>query len=203
MDDEKPRKRHTQFSRAARIKRILEQLREGWAYDDIAREEGLTERRVRQIVTQFLKEREALEGVTHAHMQIDRLGRAMRVAGDALARGDIRAIGPFIRVIDRLDRYQTLAHQAAARPSPVEDQIIVQSLLARLKRAVKAELAEECRREAPEAGAASTGSAALEPIGNSAAVAAPAVAEAEATPPLPSAPLSSRTPGDFFRFVHP
>ena len=52
-------------------------------YDDIAREEGLTKRRVRQIVAQFLKEREALEGVTHADMQIDRLGRAMRVAGDA------------------------------------------------------------------------------------------------------------------------
>ena len=41
MDQEKPRKRHTQFSRLARTKRILEQLREGWAYDDIAREEGI------------------------------------------------------------------------------------------------------------------------------------------------------------------
>ena len=116
MDQEKPRKRHTQFSRLARTKRILEQLREGWAYDDIAREEGISERRVRQIVTQFLKAREALEGATHAHMQIDRLGRAMRVASDALARGDIRAIGPFIRVIDRLDRYQTLVHENAAHP---------------------------------------------------------------------------------------
>jgi hypothetical protein len=115
MDHEKLPRRHTQFSRLARTKRILEQLREGWAYDDVAREEGLTKRRVRQIVAQFLKEREALEGVTHAHMQIDRLGRAMRVASDALARGDVRAIGPFIRVIDRLDRYQTLAHERAAR----------------------------------------------------------------------------------------
>ena len=133
MDEERPRKRHTQFSRAARTKRILEQLREGWAYDDIAREEGLTGRRVRQIVAEFLKAREALEGATHAHMQIDRLGRAMRVASDALARGDIRAIGPFIRVIDRLDRYQTLAQETRARPTPVEDQVIIQSLVARLK----------------------------------------------------------------------
>ena len=48
MDEERPRKRHTQFCRAARTQRILEKLREGWAYDDIAREEGLTGRRVRR-----------------------------------------------------------------------------------------------------------------------------------------------------------
>ncbi len=198
MDQEKPRKRHTQFSRLARTKRILEQLREGWAYDDIAREEGISERRVRQIVTQFLKAREALEGATHAHMQIDRLGRAMRVASDALARGDIRAIGPFIRVIDRLDRYQTLVHENAAHPTPVEDQVVIQALVARLTHSAKA---KESGREAPEAGGASIGSAALEPTGNSAAVAAPAVAEAEA--PLASAPLSSQAPGDFFRRVRP
>jgi hypothetical protein len=87
MDKEKPRKRHTQFSRSARTKRILERLREGWAYDEVAREEGLTARRVRQIVTEFLQEREALGDVAHAHMQIDRLGRVMRVASEALARG--------------------------------------------------------------------------------------------------------------------
>jgi hypothetical protein len=202
MDEERPRKRHTQFSRAARTQRILEQLREGWAYDDIAREEGLTERRVRQIVAEFLKTREALGGAAHAHMQIDRLGRAMRVAGDALARGDIRAIGPFIRVIDRLDRYQTLAREKAARPSSAGDQMVFQALAARLKDQARAELEEERRREA-EAAAASAGSAAPEPIGNSAALAAPAVVEAEATPPLSSAHLPSQAPGDFFRRLRP
>jgi predicted transcriptional regulator len=29
---------------------IPDRLREGWAYDEVAREEGLTERRIRQIV---------------------------------------------------------------------------------------------------------------------------------------------------------
>jgi hypothetical protein len=33
-----------------RTERILDRLREGWAYDEVAREEGLTERRARQIV---------------------------------------------------------------------------------------------------------------------------------------------------------
>ncbi len=46
MDEEKPRRRQTQFTRVARTKRILERLREGWAYDEVAAEEQLTERRV-------------------------------------------------------------------------------------------------------------------------------------------------------------
>src|SRR5580658_5652174 len=148
MDVERPRKRHTKFSRAARAKRILEQLREGWAYDDIAREEGLTARRVRQIVAQFIKTREALGDATHAHMQIDRLSRAMRVASDALAQGDIRAIGPFIRVTDRLDRYQALAQETKPWPTPAEDQLVVQQLVARIRRQVEDELAEKHRKEA-------------------------------------------------------
>ena len=115
MDEQRQPKRHTQFSRATRGKRILDRLREGWAYDEVAREEGLTERRVRQIVAEYLKDRDAVEGVTHAHMQIDRLGWAMRVAAEAMAEGDVRAIGPFIKAIDRLDRYQELARRTATR----------------------------------------------------------------------------------------
>ncbi len=114
MDEQKPRRRQTQFTRVARAKRILERLREGWAYDEVASEERVNERRVRQIVTQSLKEREAVSDAAHAHVQIDRLGRAMRVAGDALGKGDSRAISAFVRVIDRLDRYQTLASKTAA-----------------------------------------------------------------------------------------
>ena len=142
MDEERPRRRQTRFIRAARTKRILERLREGWAYDEVAAEVGLKERRVRQIVTQFLKEREAVSGAAHAHMQLDRLGRAMRVAGDALARGDIRAIAPFIRVIDRLDRYQTLAEETAARPErayTAGDQVVMDSIVARIRRGFLAE----------------------------------------------------------------
>jgi hypothetical protein len=198
MDEERPRKRHTKFSRAARAKRDLEQLREGWAYDDIAREEGLTARRVRQVVAEFIKAREALGGAAHAHMQIDRLSRAMRVASDALAQGDIRAIGPFIRVTDRLDRYQALAQETKPWPTPAEDQLVVQQLVARIRRQVEDELAEKHRKEA-----ASAGSAAAEPLGSCAAVAAPAVAAAEASPPPPFAPLSAQAPSDFFRCTRP
>ena len=91
MDEEKPRKRPTtKFSRSARNKRILERLREGFAYDQVAREEGLTARRL-QIAAQAREGDEAPENATHADMEIHRLGRAMRVA---VSRGDIRRPSP-------------------------------------------------------------------------------------------------------------
>jgi len=123
MDEQRQPKRHTQFSRATRSKRILDRLREGWAYDEVAREEALTERRVRQIVAEYLKDRDAVESVTHAHMQIDRLGWAMRVAAEAMGEGDVRAIGPFIKAIDRLDRYQALARRTGTQPNTLEEDL--------------------------------------------------------------------------------
>ncbi len=36
MDEQKTHRRQTQFTRATRSKRILERLREGWAYDEVA-----------------------------------------------------------------------------------------------------------------------------------------------------------------------
>ena len=212
MDDERPRRRQTRFSRAARTKRILERLREGWAYDEVAGEVGLKERRVRQIVTQFLKEREAVSGAAHAHMQLDRLGRAMRVAGDALARGDIRAIAPFIRVIDRLDRYQTLVAHTAARPEAVvdgaADQMVVDSVFARVRRTVL----EEIRTQAAESDAAVAGPPS-EPDSDPAAIAPPVVAKTQEAPPAPppSAPPAPAlllpngvmAGADFFSYIRP
>ncbi len=85
MDEENHHSRRTtEFIRSARNKRIVERPREGFGYDEIAREKRLTEQRVRQIGEEALEGREALESAIHARMQIDRLSHAMRVAADAL-----------------------------------------------------------------------------------------------------------------------
>jgi hypothetical protein len=68
-------------------------------------------------------------------MQIDRLGFAMRVAGEAMAKGDVRAITPFIKAIDRLDRYQALAEEAAPRPTSEADKLVMQELVRRIRSA--------------------------------------------------------------------
>jgi hypothetical protein len=131
--DEVSARSTTQISRSQRSRRILERLAQGGAYGEIAREEGLTERRVRQIVAERLKRRAADESGTHANLQIDRLGFAMRVAGEALARGDVRAIAPFIKVVDRLDRYQALAQEAAPRRTAADD-LVMRLLIERFRR---------------------------------------------------------------------
>jgi hypothetical protein len=101
-----PRPRLNIVSRAARTKRIFARMREGWAYDEIARDEGLSAERVRQIVAEVLGKCVIERGSHHAHLQLERLMPALRLAGEAIARGDIRAIAPLIKVIDRMDRHQ-------------------------------------------------------------------------------------------------
>jgi hypothetical protein len=102
-----PKKRRpTAFGRAARAKRIFARLREGWAYDEVAREERLSPQRVRQIVSEVLDKRIVDRGQDYAQLQVVRLAPALRVASEALNGGDVKAIGPFLKVLKQLDTYQ-------------------------------------------------------------------------------------------------
>ncbi len=68
-----------------------------------------TAERVRQIVRKALEKRIIDEGAEHAKLQLARLQPAMRLAGEAIAEGDVTAIAPLMKVLDRLDRYQRVA----------------------------------------------------------------------------------------------
>ena len=106
MNPPKPRPRLNILGRAARTKRIFARLREGWAYDEIAREERVSAERIRQIVSEVLGKRIIDRGEDHAHLQLERLMPALRLAGESVGRGDLKAIAPLIKVIDRLDKHQ-------------------------------------------------------------------------------------------------
>ena len=101
-----PKKRLTVFGKRARQKRIFARLREGWAYDEIAREERLTAARVRQIVSEVLQKRQVDDSMAHALLQLSRLAPAVQLAGEAVARGELQAVWPLLGAFDRLDRYQ-------------------------------------------------------------------------------------------------
>ena len=101
-----PRRRLNFLSKAARRKRIFDKLREGWAYDEIAGEERVSAERIRQIVSEVLGKRVIDRGVDHAHLQLERLMPALRLVGEAIGRGELKAIAPLIKVIDRLDKHQ-------------------------------------------------------------------------------------------------
>jgi hypothetical protein len=101
-----PRRRLNILSKAERRRRIFGRLREGWAYDEIAREERVSPERIRQIVSEVLDKRVIDRGVDHAHLRLERLMPALRFVGEAIGRGDLKAVAPLIKVIDRLDKHQ-------------------------------------------------------------------------------------------------
>jgi hypothetical protein len=97
------------LGKMARRKRIFARLREGASYEEIAGEESVSRERIRQIVSEVLQKRAVDSGADHAKLQLDRLAPLMQLAAEAVAAGDIRAITPYLKVLDRLDRYQTVA----------------------------------------------------------------------------------------------
>src|SRR6202142_2518963 len=105
-----PLRRHLgALGKMQRRKRIFARLKEGASYEEIAAEERVSRERVRQIVSEVLQKRSVDSGADHAKLQLDRLLPAMQLAAEAVAAGDIRAITPYLKVLDRLDRYQTVA----------------------------------------------------------------------------------------------
>ena len=92
-----------------RRRRIFAQLREGFTYAEIAAEEGVSVSRIRQIVSQELQQRGVDSGAEHAKLQLDRLAPAVQLGAQGIASGDLAAISPYLKALDRLDRYQTVA----------------------------------------------------------------------------------------------
>jgi hypothetical protein len=92
-----------------RRKRIFARLREGASYEEIGAEESVSRERIRQIVSEVLQKRSVDSGADHAKLQLDRLLPAMQLGAEAIAAGDVSAIAPYLKVLDRLDRYQSVA----------------------------------------------------------------------------------------------
>jgi hypothetical protein len=127
--DPVPKRPLNALARVVRRGRIFARLREGWAYEEIAQEERLTAERVRQIVREALGRRLPDEDTDRAKLQLERLRPAMRVATVALEEGDVAAIAPYLKVLDRLDRYQK-----TARVNQVYDDSAREKLFEKLNR---------------------------------------------------------------------
>ena len=147
-DEAKPlaKRRLAAGERLMRRMRIFARLRDGWGYDDIARAEGLTGERIRQIVAEVLRKRAIDDSSDHAKLQLERLAPAMRLAADAIAGGDVRAIAAYLKVLDRLDKYQ----QAAGALQQYDDEAR-EKLLAKINAAAAriADRGDEASQGAP------------------------------------------------------
>jgi hypothetical protein len=110
------------------------------------------------------------EATDHAKLQLARIQPAMRIAGAAVERGDVAAIAPLLKVLDRLDRYQR-----AAKVSEVYDDEARKKLFEKLNRvAANLGLAVIADPTKPKAIPA--------PESPAPAIAAPAIAAPEAAP---------------------
>ena len=143
-----PKRRPSPHDMALRRGRIFAWLRAGFAYDEIAAREGLSPERVRQIVKRELDPRIVDAGADHAKLQLTRLVPALKLAGEAVAAGDVKAIVPLLKALDRFDRYQRLASVDA-----VDDDEARKRLRVKIQR-VAANLATDAAKAEPPAGAA-------------------------------------------------
>ena len=104
-----PRPRVTAADRERRRLRIYARLQEGWSYEALAEAENLSRERIRQIVKASLDRREVDPDADFVRLQMARLDPALRLASEKVAAGDLKAIDRLLRVLDRMDKYQSAA----------------------------------------------------------------------------------------------
>ena len=110
------RRLNAHFRELRRV-RIFMRLRDGRPYTEIAREEGLTDTRIRQIIRETLKKRVVDAPTDDAMLQLMRLEPALRLAAEAVVTGDIKAVRYYLKLFDQLNRCEP----AAAAPQAVDD----------------------------------------------------------------------------------
>jgi hypothetical protein len=126
--------------------RIFARLQEGWSYETIAQEESLSRERIRQIVSEILTGRTVEPRRDHTRLQIARLDPALKLAAGQVAAGDLRAVDRLLRVLDRLDKYQSVAAAMGDAPG---DNPAYEELLAKLGRMAARRDVAAAARKAP------------------------------------------------------
>ena len=76
----------------------------------------LSVKSVRRATEQAIAERRLDGGAHYVHLQVLRLTKAMRVVDLNLDEGDLKAVGPMLKIIAQLDKYHALNLPAPATP---------------------------------------------------------------------------------------
>ena len=84
---------------------------------------------MRKIVSDALRRQTVDDASDHALLQLVRLEGAQALAAEAIDAGDLKAIAPYLKVLDGLDRYQK-----AGATKPVYDAAARERLFAKMSR---------------------------------------------------------------------
>jgi hypothetical protein len=125
-----PKRRRDAGGKGLRRERILARLREGWTYQKIARDEGLTGARIGQIVREAVGDR--LRREPHRLLEAGRpRPRPIRLLVEEALLEQVNAIAPLLDVLDELDR------RKRAEMKPVSREEARKTLLDKLNRAAE------------------------------------------------------------------
>ncbi len=129
MVDDEPLSKRAAARRAAQERRAakaalhetsFEALAAGWSVQQIAAIRNVSVRTIQREIDSALAERRLDAPDRFVHLQVARLTKALRVADSRLDRGQLAAVGPFVKVVAALDRY----HRLTDPPTEVGGQAI-------------------------------------------------------------------------------
>ena len=125
-----PMRRLDARGKVLRRERIFARLREGWTYDKIARDEGLTGQRISQIVWEAAGDRPRRE--PHRLLEAGQpKPRPIRLLVEDALLEQVKTIAPLLDVLDELDR------RRRAKIKPVSRKEARKTLLDKLDRAAE------------------------------------------------------------------
>ena len=107
--------------RAERVRRreaYFDLLTSGYSVEQIAGRMGMSASAVRRAVRQAVAARRLDAPEDFAKLQMGRLMKALRCADERLETGDLKAVAPFLRAVDDLNRFYGLA-AGALRLAPL------------------------------------------------------------------------------------
>ena len=117
---------------AERDRHIFARLLDGLSIRDIAEAEGITVRRVQQIVARELVQRDMNPAREYQILQIARLERALELLGAQIDAGHASAVTAFVRVMEMLNR--PTADQLQLGAAPFREKGAVAAMQERLDR---------------------------------------------------------------------
>jgi hypothetical protein len=115
------------MEKAAREQRIVSLLNRGVSIPEIAAQQGLSLKRMRNLVREILARRMPQPPAEFLALQVSRLNEALLVAYSAM-HTNLEAVDRVVRIVRELDRYHGFAavprpreeHEARRLPPPVE-----------------------------------------------------------------------------------